>query len=81
MEILRASGIAAPADSRKPALADGLEQAFLAEMLKYAGLQEMDAAFGGGVGESQLSSMLNDAYAKAIAQRIDLRLLRPERSL
>lgn len=54
---------------------DGLEQAFLSEMLKYAGPQEMSGEFGGGIGESQFSSMLNDAYAQAISERIDLKLI------
>lgn len=54
--------------------ADGLEQAFLAEMLKYAGLGQPTENFSGGIGESQFTSMLSDAYAEVIAQRIDLRL-------
>ncbi|WP_258869562.1 rod-binding protein [Paracoccus thiocyanatus] len=54
--------------------ADGLEQAFLSEMLKYAGSTAAAGEFGGGAGESQFASMLNDAYAQAIAERIDLGL-------
>lgn len=60
--------------ARNLGLADGLEQAFLTEMLKYAGPGEHADNFGGGIGESQLASMLNDAYAEAIARRIDMRL-------
>ncbi|RQP07150.1 MAG: hypothetical protein D1H97_04020 [Paracoccus sp. BP8] len=56
-------------------MVDGLEQAFLSEMLKYAGPREESGEFGGGVGESQFASMLNDAYAKAIVDRIDLGFL------
>lgn len=56
-------------------MADGLEQAFLSEMLKYAGPRESSGEFGGGIGESQFSSMLNDAYAQAISERIDLKLI------
>ena len=57
-------------------MADGLEQAFLSEMLKYAGPRESSGEFGGGIGESQFSSMLNDAYAQAISERIDLKLIK-----
>ncbi|QAR27420.1 hypothetical protein EO213_01660 [Paracoccus denitrificans] len=53
---------------------NGLEQAFLQEMFKYAGPQQSKSEFCGGIGESQISGMLNDVYAEAIAQRIDLRL-------
>lgn len=61
--------------SQKKSVADGLEQAFVSEMLKYAGPKEQTGAFGGGIGESQFNSLLNDAYAHAITQRIDLALL------
>lgn len=60
---------------RKAEVADGLEQAFLSEMLKHAGPRESAGQFGGGLGESQFNSLLNDAYAQAMAQRIDLKLL------
>ncbi|RDW14339.1 hypothetical protein DIE28_03460 [Paracoccus thiocyanatus] len=43
-------------------------------MLKYAGSTAAAGEFGGGAGESQFASMLNDAYAQAIAERIDLGL-------
>ena len=55
-------------------MADGLEQAFLSEMLKYTNSRENPGEFGGGIGESQFSSMLNDTYAQRIAEKIDLRL-------
>lgn len=57
-------------------MADGLEQAFLSEMLKYAGPRESSGEFSGGIGESQFSSFLNDAYAQAISERIDLKLIK-----
>lgn len=61
--------------TRKPSgTADGLEQAFLSEVLKYAGPRESTGQFGGGIGESQFASLLNDAYAQAIAERINLKL-------
>ena len=54
--------------------ANGLESAFLSEMLKSTGLRTTSDPFGTTGGESQFSSMLNDAYAEAIAGRIDLGL-------
>ncbi|RCW80762.1 rod-binding protein [Paracoccus lutimaris] len=54
--------------------ANGLERAFLSEMLKYAGPKPSEGDFSGGVGESQFGSMLTDAYADALASRIDLGL-------
>ncbi len=76
MQISQISGSHSPTlkDSRN--IADGLEQAFLSEMLKYAGPRESSGEFGGGIGESQFSSMLNDAYAQAISERIDLKLIK-----
>ena len=44
--------------------AQALEQNFLAEMLKSAGLGAMEGAFSGGVGEDQFTSYLRDAQAK-----------------
>ncbi|MFH5773860.1 hypothetical protein [Paracoccus broussonetiae] len=58
------------------AVEDGIEKAFLAEMLKYAGPQPLSGEFGGGIGEDQFSSMMTDVHATAIAARIDLGLLR-----
>ena len=53
-------------------IADGLEKAFLTEMLKYAGPKPIEGSFGGGIGEDQFSSMLTETYAQALAERIDL---------
>ncbi|WP_038075321.1 rod-binding protein [Thioclava pacifica] len=44
--------------------AQALEAGFLSEMLKHAGLEEMNGAFGGGVGEEQFASFLRDEQAK-----------------
>lgn len=63
------------AQQKKMSSADGLESAFLSEMLKSAGLRSTSDPFGPAGGESQFSSMLNDAYAEAMAGRIDLGLL------
>ena len=58
---------AAPAKS----VAEGIEQAFISEMLKYAlPAQNLDM-FGGGVGEQQMHSFLVDAYAQKIAGKRD----------
>lgn len=56
------------------AISDGLEKAFLAEMLKYAGPKPMEGAFGGGIGEEQFSSMMTETYADALARQLDLGL-------
>ncbi|WP_409567691.1 hypothetical protein [Paracoccus sp. (in: a-proteobacteria)] len=74
MDTMAVTGVMRIARAQNQRLANGLEQAFLAEALKYAGPQESSGEFSGGVGESQFSSMLNDVYADAIAQRIDMRL-------
>jgi Rod binding domain-containing protein len=45
-----------------------LEAAFLAEMLKSAGLNETSDAFGGGAGEERFTSFLVDQQALQIAR-------------
>ncbi|MEL6464888.1 MAG: rod-binding protein [Pseudomonadota bacterium] len=58
-------------DARGAALraaAEKLEAAFLAEMLKSAGLGESRSAFGGGAGEDQFSSFLVQAQAEKMVQ-------------
>lgn len=46
-----------------------LETAFLAEMLKAAGLGKPRESMGGGVGEEQFASFLREAQAEAISRR------------
>ncbi|MBT0781728.1 hypothetical protein [Paracoccus sp. pheM1] len=72
MERVLAAGIACTTTRPKPSVVDGLEQAFLVEMLKLAGPGQPTGEFGGGIGESQFASLLNDTYAEAIAERIDI---------
>ena len=48
--------------------AQRLEGAFLAEMLRSAGVGEPRGFGGGGYGESQFSSFLREAYAEEIAK-------------
>lgn len=55
-------------------IADGLEKAFLSDMLKYAGPKPMEGAFGGGLGEEQFSSLMTETYADALAKRLDLQI-------
>lgn len=52
-------------------VAEDLESAFLAEMLKHAGFGEArdSESFGGGIGEEQITSMLRNEHASAIAAR------------
>ncbi|WP_417806551.1 rod-binding protein [Thioclava sp.] len=44
-----------------------LEANFLAEMLKHAGLGEMEGAFSGGVGEEQFASFLRQEQSQLMA--------------
>lgn len=55
-------------------ISDGLEKAFLQEMLKHAGPKPMEGSFGGGIGEEQFSSMMRETHAEALAKRLDLGL-------
>lgn len=52
--------------------ADRLESAFLAEMLKYTGIESSESSFSGGVGESQFASWLTEQRADALSRRVDL---------
>ncbi len=53
---------------------DQLEQAFLEEMLKYAGPKPSQDAFGGGAGEDQFTSFLTREYAATLARALDFGL-------
>ncbi|WP_152452227.1 MULTISPECIES: rod-binding protein [unclassified Roseivivax] len=55
-------------EPRLRSAAVALETQLIAEMLLAAGLGEPRRAFGGGAGEAQFSSMLNDEYASAIVE-------------
>ncbi|MEP5731435.1 MAG: rod-binding protein [Sulfitobacter sp.] len=48
--------------------AEKLEAAFLAEMLKSAGLGKTSEEFGGGAGEDQFSSLLVEQHALAMVR-------------
>ena len=54
-------------EARKAAAA--FEAAYLAEMLKYSGLNAMPDSFGGGAGEAAFGSLLTDEYARLLAGR------------
>ncbi|MFV0300718.1 MAG: hypothetical protein ACK5IP_07565 [Paracoccus sp. (in: a-proteobacteria)] len=53
---------------------DRLEQAFLEEMLKYAGPKPSQQDFGGGIGEDQFSTFLTREYAAILSAALDLGL-------
>lgn len=73
--LIETTALAAPHGTlRKEGVSDGLERAFLSEMLKYAGPRPLEGSFSGGVGESQFTSMLTDAYADALSIKMDLGL-------
>lgn len=70
-EIARITALA-PAQSQPAALrasAEALETAFLAEMLKNAGVFRAAETFGGGVGEEHFTSFMADTQAQALMQR------------
>jgi Rod binding domain-containing protein len=61
---------AAPrAEQAARAAAEAFEASFLAEMLRYSGLNAMPDGFGGGAGEEAFGSLLTDEYARLIAAR------------
>ena len=49
--------------------AEAFEAAFLAEMLKYTGLNATSESFGGGAGEEAFASFLTEEYARLLAGR------------
>jgi Rod binding domain-containing protein len=62
----------APAAARERearAAAEAFEAAFLAEMLKYSGINAMPSGFGGGAGEEAFASFLTEEYARLLAER------------
>lgn len=56
-------------DAAARAAALDFEAAFLAEMLKHSGVNEMPSTFGGGAGEDAFASLLTDEYARLITER------------
>jgi Rod binding domain-containing protein len=58
-----------PAEQQARRTAEAFEAAFLAEMLRYTGLNAMPASFGGGAGEEAFGSFLTDEYARLLAER------------
>ena len=48
--------------------AQQLEAAFLAEMLRHAGVGPQSGAFGGGIGEEQFASFMREAQATAMVK-------------
>lgn len=59
-------------------MTDGLERAFLSDMMKHAGPGPLEGSFGGGAGEEQFSSLLSDLNSEALARRLDLKLFSVE---
>lgn len=70
--VLPASGPSIPAAAKRDSTlweaAQKLEATFLAEMLKAAGLGDMNDAFGGGIGEEQFKSFLTEAQAEEMVK-------------
>lgn len=64
MQIAETVSIHTPRQSAMREAAEKLEAAFLAEMLKGAGLGAMAGPFGGGQGEAQFASLMRDEQAR-----------------
>jgi len=60
---------AAEPERQARAAAEAFEAAFLAEMLKYSGINAMPSGFGGGAGEEAFASFLTEEYARLLAER------------
>ena len=58
-----------PRDAQLMDKAKELETAFLAEMLKYAGLDESGGGFFGSAGEEQFGSFLREAQAARMVDK------------
>lgn len=56
-------------DARTRKVAEEFEAAFLAEMLKYTGINRKPDEFSGGAGEDAFSSLLTQEYASLLAAR------------
>ncbi|MCU4651589.1 chemotaxis protein chel [Roseibacterium sp. SDUM158016] len=68
--VIPESGAQVPDHEALRAVARDLEAAFLAEMLKHAGLGASRAGtFGGGAGEEQFASTLRVEHARLLAER------------
>lgn len=67
-------GMSALVSAGPTQMRERLETAFLSEMLNIAMPAQGDSPFGGGSGESQFASFLNEQYAGALAARLDLGL-------
>lgn len=60
--------VAVPGQRRIAEVSQEFEAAFLAEMLKYAGLGRVEQSFGGGPGEAAFTDFLIREYAREIAR-------------
>lgn len=57
-------------------ITDRIEAMFLKEMLKESGIGNTVSTMSGGIGEEQFSSFLVEEYARILASRIDLGLMK-----
>ena len=64
-----ARAAAAEPERQARAAAEAFEATFLAEMLKYSGINAMPSGFGGGAGEEAFASFLTEEYARLLAER------------
>ena len=62
------SPLPSPRDAALRKAAEQLESSFPAEMLSFAGVNKPPQAFGGGIGEAQFASFLDQAQAEAMVK-------------
>jgi flagellar protein FlgJ len=74
LEINSLGRVAPTSPERQKIVKEGLERAFLSQMLTAIGPRPTGGAFGGGIGEEQFSSILNDIYADSFAKKLDLNI-------
>ena len=68
MQVSDSLHVQTPRQTAMREAAEKLEAAFLAEMLKGAGLDAMAGPFGGGEGEGQFASLMREEQAKQMVQ-------------
>ncbi len=68
MQIGETVAVHTPRQTAMREAAEKLEAAFLAEMLKGAGLGAMGGPFGGGQGEEQFASLMRDEQARMMVE-------------
>lgn len=69
------AGVAAKSQEKAEVMAE-MERLFIKEMIKYAMPKSDNGYFGGGIGEDQMRSFLEDEWAGSIANSMAGKVLR-----